>query len=222
MMHCGARRREFGAMDNTARLQRSVEKIASERTRLLAATQGLSPEQADFHATEGAWSISEIVQHVGLAETGLRDIVKKVLQADRPVYRVSYDELPITIKGVPETLTRLGFELMSPFSFMARFAPRQIAPFVIANPIIKAKAAPQAEPRRRMTLADAIAFLAEVRESTMQLVQGVKGKDLSRFQLVHPLLGQQDLYGTLELIASHDHRHILQIEDVKRHSRFPA
>jgi hypothetical protein len=138
------------------------------------------------------------------------------------VYNVRYDELALGIKGIPSGVTRIGFELMSPFLFMARAIPRQLAPFLIANPIFKVRAAPQAEPRQKMGRDEVLVFLAEVRRSTLQLLESVKGRDLERFHWLHPVLGQQDLFGMLELIASHDQRHILQMEAVKKNSRFPV
>jgi hypothetical protein len=211
-------------MIHQERLQASVAKLTDERARVSALIQGLTPEQADFQPEATAWSINQIGQHIGLAERGVAAIVKNLFQGGRNqgVYNVRYDELALGIKGIPSGVTRIGFELMSPFSFMARAIPKQLAPFLIANPIFKVKAAPQAEPRQKMGRDEVLVFLAEVRRSTLQLLESVKDRNLERFHWLHPVLGQQDLFGMLELIASHDQRHILQMEAAKKNSRFPV
>jgi hypothetical protein len=152
------------------------------------------------------------------------DIVKSLFQAPggRRVMEVSYDQLPLTIQGIPRGVARLSFELLRPFSFMTRYVPKSVVQFMLAHPIVRAKAAPQSEPTHGKARAELAAFLGDVRQSTLRLLDTVKDKDLSRFHWSHPILGYQDLYGILDLIASHDNRHIQQIENLRKDPRFPG
>jgi hypothetical protein len=198
--------------------------MEEKRERIAALLRPLSQAQLDFQPDPNSWSIGQVAEHVALSERGLLDIVKSLLQgpAGRRVLEVSYDQLPLTIQGIPNSVARLSFELLSPFSFLTRFTPKSVVQFMLANRVLKAKAAPQSEPAHGKARADLLAFLSEVRQSTLRFLESVKNKDLSQFHWSHPILGYQDLYGILDLITSHDNRHIRQIEIVRNDPRFPA
>jgi hypothetical protein len=211
-------------MTGAERLRKNAETMGAERERIVGAVRGLSQAQLDFQPAADSWSIGQIAQHVGLVERGLTEILKKMLRqpGGKGVLRIGYEELPLTIQGIPQEVARLGFQLLSPFAILTRFAPRSIVPSVIANPVVKAKAAPQTEPPRGTPRAGIVEFLTSVRQETMQVLKNAQDKDLTRYHWLHPLLGYQDLAGTLELIASHDRRHILQMDHVRNYPRFPS
>ena len=206
------------------KLQDSIAKMGEKRGRIAGAIQQLSQAQLDFRPGPKSWSVGQVAEHVALSERGLMNLVKSLFHdpGGRRVLEVSYDQLPLTIQGLPTGVARLSFELIRPFSFMTRFTPKSVVQFMLANPIVKAKAAPQSEPAHGKARAELAAFLTEVRHSTLQFLESVKDKDLSQFHWSHPLLGYQDLCGMLDLIASHDNRHIQQIEDVRKDTHFPA
>ena len=205
-------------------LQNSIARIEEERKRIVAPLQDLTQAQLDFQQTAKSWSIGQIAEHVGLAERNLMEIVKTLFQqpGGRKVLEVSYDQLPLTIKGIPSSMARFSFELLRPFMFMTRFIPKPLVQSLLANPIVKAKAAPESEPTHGREGREVTAFLTRVRQSTLQFLESVKEKDLSQYHWAHPLLGYQDLCGILGLIASHDSRHVLQLENVKKDPHFPA
>lgn len=211
-------------MTNVDQLQDSIARLNEKREKIARTVRELSQAQLDFQPATAAWSIGQIAEHVALSERGLMNIVKSLFQgpAGRRVLEVSYDQLPLTLQGIPTSIARLSFELLRPFSFMTRFTPQAVIRFMLANPLVKAKAAPDSVPAHGKARAELAAFLTEVRQSTLQFLESVKDKDLSQFHWSHPLLGYQDLSGMLDLIASHDNRHIQQIEDVRKNPRFPA
>jgi len=206
------------------KLQDSIARMEEKRGRIAGAIQKLSQAQLDFQPGAKSWSIGQVAEHVALSERGLMEIVKSLFQepGGRRLLEVTYDQLPLTIQGIPTGIARLSFELLRPFSFMTRCTPKSAVQFMLANPIVKAKAAPESVPAHGKPRAELVAFLSDVRRSTLQFLESVQDKDLSRFHWSHPILGYQDLYGMLELIASHDNRHIRQIEDVRKNPRFPA
>jgi DinB superfamily len=211
-------------MTNTGRLPNSIAKMHQERERIVGIVQGLPQAGLDFQPNAKSWSIGQIAQHVALVEGGLMYIVQKMLQlpGDQRVLKVGYDQLPLTIKGIPQDIVRVGLKLLTPFSFLSRFVPRSMISWLIANPIIKAKAAPLAEPLQGTAQEGIVVFLSAVRECTMQVLENVTDGDISRSHWIHPLVGYQDLPGTLDLIANHDHRHIQQIANVRKNSQFPG
>ena len=205
------------------KLQDSIAQMEEKRRRISDVVQTLSQAQLDFQPGPRSWSIGQVAEHVALSERGLMNLVKSLLQGPggRRVLQVSYDQLPLTLQGIPTSFARLAFELLRPFSFMTRFTPQAVIRFMLANPLVKAKAAPDSVPAHGKARAELVAFLTEVRQSTLQFLESVKDKDLAQFHWSHPLLGYQDLSGMLELIVSHDSRHILQIEEVRKNPRFP-
>ena len=206
------------------KLQDSIARMEEKRERIGDAVRPLSQAQLDFRPSPDVWSIGQVAEHVALSERGLLAIVKSLMEdpGGRRVLEVSYEQLPLTIQGIPNDIARLSFELVRPFSFLTRFTPKSVVQFMLANPIVKAKAAPQSEPAHGKPRAELIAFLSEIRRSTLHFLDGVKDVDLSQFHWSHPILGYQDLYGILDLITSHDTRHILQIEGLRKDPGFPA
>ncbi|HWP86136.1 MAG TPA: DinB family protein [Terriglobia bacterium] len=211
-------------MTDQTKLQEGIVRIQEQRGRIIGVLQTLTQAQADFQPAAGAWSIGQIGQHLALVERGLMEIVRDMFDRSGPrqVLKVEYDRLPLTLKGVPRGVARFGFQMIRPFSFLARFTPQALISFVIANPIVKATAAPQTEPAPGKKTAEVLTLLSEVRQETLRLLERAKERELSQYHWLHPVLGYQDLYGTLELIASHDQRHLQQIERVRKDARFPA
>ena len=152
-------------------------------------------------------------------------IAKKVVQsagAEASASKtVGYDELPITPTMVPKSVFRLA-PILKPFALTMRFMPAPLHEFIISNPVVKVKTAPNLEPKAGMERRDIITFLNQVREETLRWLESVKDRDLSRYEWEHHLLGHHDIYGTLDCVADHDHRHLQQIEGVKKNSKFPA
>lgn len=204
-------------------MQHSITKMQENREKIVGSVRDLSQAQLDFQPAPESWSIGQIAEHVALSERGLMDIVQSLFQKPGApkLLRIGYDQLPLIIKGIPNDIARLSFEMLQPFSFLTRFTPNAIVQFMLANPIIKAQAAPRSIPAHGKARGDLAAFLAQVRKSTLQFLETVKDKDLAQYHWVHPLLGYQDLYGMLGMIASHDHRHIQQIEAVRKDPHFP-
>jgi hypothetical protein len=77
------------------------------------------------------------------------------------------------------------------------------------------------QPRVGLTRTQILKILSDTRKTTMDLINPVADWDLSRFRLNHPLVGEQNVYGILELIASHDQRHTSQVESIKKTSDYP-
>ena len=120
---------------------------------------------------------------------------------------------------IPPRILRLTPVLL-PFSLMSRLMPQSLQTSLLANPVVKIKTAPLVEPKFGISRAELIEQLRQVRQATLSVLQPVQEWDLSRFRWFHPLMGTHDVYGTLELLASHERRHSGQIERVRKDPRF--
>ena len=212
-------------MTNEEKFARAKDQMQRERTAFLARFEGLSQVQLDFKPARDSWSVGETAQHVGLTEQVIRDNLQKLLQeaGDRPdtLRKVEFHELPLAPRFIPAALFRFPPFLMS-LSLMSRMVPRPVQTFFLANPLLKARAAPNVEPKAGMPKNHLLEFLRSGRESTIALLEPSKSRDLSRIRWEHPLMGTHDIYGTMELLAGHEQRHRIQIERVKSDARFPA
>jgi hypothetical protein len=168
--------------------------------------------------------VGEVAHHVGLTEDFLirsaGEILSSAGEGGRVTKKVSLDQLPLGPQFVPHSVLRLPF-VLGPITLMSRVTPRFVQSVILANPLIKARTAPQLEPRAEIPRRELLGFLARVRRSTLSTLEAVKDRDLSQFCWRHPLMGSQDIYGVVDLMASHDQRHERQIDRITRHPRFP-
>ena len=212
-------------MTSEEKFARATELMQTEHNAFLARFEGLSQAQLDFKPARDSWSVGEVAQHVGLTERVIRENLEKLLReaGDRQdtLRKVGFHELPLAPRFIPAGLLQFPPFLIS-LSLMSRMVPRPVQTFFLANPLLKARAAPNVEPTAGMPKNELLEFLRSGRESTIALVEPSKSRDLSRIRWEHPLMGTHDVYGTMELLAGHERRHRTQIERVKSNERFPA
>ena len=216
-------------MTNPERLASAIGKLQEERaaflrSALLIPNAGLSQAQLDFKPAADSWSVGEVAHHVGLTERVFHRYMTDLLRSGSPEQGASrtirFDELPMGPQMIPTSLLRLAPVLM-PFAIMSSLMPQSLQSALLANPLVKIKTAPAVEPKHGIPRGELLDFLQQARQATLDLLEPVKDWDLSRFRWFHPLMGTHDVYGTLELIASHDRRHAGQAERVKKDPKFP-
>lgn len=59
-----------------------------------------------------------------------------------------------------------------------------------------------------------LAELREVRERTLAFIEETRGRDLSSYSMPHAFLGTLNIYGWLQMIASHEVRHTKQMREI--------
>jgi uncharacterized damage-inducible protein DinB len=59
-----------------------------------------------------------------------------------------------------------------------------------------------------------LAELREIRERTLAFIEETRGRDLSPYSMPHAFLGTMNMYGWLQLIASHEIRHTKQMREI--------
>lgn len=211
-------------MTNAERLASAIGKLQEERAGFLRRMDGLSQAELDFKPAPDSWSVGEVAHHVGLTERVFHRYMTELLRSGNPEQGASrtipFDELPMGPQMIPMSLLRLAPVLM-PFAILSSLMPQSLQSALLANPLVKIKTAPAVEPKHGIPQAELLGFLKQARQATLELLEPVKEWDLTRFRWFHPLMGAHDVYGTLDLIASHDHRHAGQIGRVKSNPKFP-
>lgn len=212
-------------MTNKERLMKSVDRLQEQRAALLRKVDYLSQQQLDFRSDRLSWSVGQVTHHVGLAEElwqgYLRELLEGASSAQERTRKVTLKEVPFKSRLVPEFLLQSSLFLV-PASVFINVLPRPVQSMMFAVPLIRMQSGPRMQPKAGLSLSELLQLLERVRRSTLEILKPVEERDLSRFFIDHPLIGKQNIYGMLELIASHDQRHALQIESVKRSPRFPA
>jgi hypothetical protein len=82
-------------------------------------------------------------------------------------------------------------------------------------------AIPRMQPKLGLPRVQILKLLDETRNATLAIVQPLAAWDLTLFRVIHPLVGDQDVYGILELLANHEQRHSQQIDLIKKLPGFP-
>ena len=59
-----------------------------------------------------------------------------------------------------------------------------------------------------------LAELREVRERTLAFIEETMERDLSKYTILHAFLGTLNVYGWLQMIASHEIRHTKQLREI--------
>jgi uncharacterized damage-inducible protein DinB len=59
-----------------------------------------------------------------------------------------------------------------------------------------------------------LAELREVRERTLAFIEETMERDLSKYTILHAFLGTLNIYGWLQMIASHEVRHTKQLQEI--------
>ena len=59
-----------------------------------------------------------------------------------------------------------------------------------------------------------LAELRGVRERTLAFIEETRGRNLSKYNMPHPFLGNLNAYDWLQFIASHEIRHMKQMREI--------
>ena len=211
-------------MTNEQKFDKGIDHLQHQREILLGKIEPLNQNQLDFRPSRQSWSVGQVAYHVGMAESVWLGYLKKLLksagQERKATLEVSLDELPFSSRIIPDFVLR-SWLFLTPASFFIKLIPRPVQSMLFAVPIFKMDAGPRMQPKHGESRAHVLRYLAETRREALDLLQPLKDWDLTRLRIVHPLVGEQDVYGVLELLSSHEQRHSQQIEAIKSRSSFP-
>ncbi len=211
-------------MTNAEHLTKALDRLQHERAVFMSKCDRLNQAQLDYQASRHSWSVGQVAHHVGLSESVWQGYLKSVLKdANREkgaTLKVSLDEVKFSFRLIPDFILNSPF-VLTPLSLMMNMVPRPLQSMFFAVPLIKMDAGPRMQPKHGLPRAQIFKLLEEVRRLTLHLLEPLAEWDLTRFRILHPLVGDQDVYGILELLASHEQRHAQQIETFKKAHAFP-
>lgn len=157
------------------------------RKELKQATAHLSVEQSNQRENGTGWTISEIVEHVGIVLNGVLMITNKLLaQAES--------------KGA-----KWDGNFNPPLSFAEQVSVLKDA---------KLEAPERVHPQGKQTVAESLAKLDESLQSLKDLRSRIEATNASNEKFPHPFLGDLTVYQWLVLAGLHERRHIQQIERI--------
>jgi hypothetical protein len=162
-----------------------------------ALAAGLTAEQLNWQPAPGSWSVGQCLEHLCLTDEAYLASISPALKQkpDSPVDQIA------------------------PGFFGAWF----IRSFVEPSPNTRRAPAPRKiRPAARIDLAVLERFLSG-NKSCRELIVQARGKDVNHIRFWNPFLpGLRFTVGTgLEIIASHQRRHLLQAERVRDSANFP-
>lgn len=211
-------------MTNRDRLQKAVDRLQQERAALLRTFEDFDQAQLDYRPRRDSWSAGQVAHHVALGEAVWQSFLKKIISDDHrdsgAVERISLDQVPFSSRVFPDFLLRSPLAT-GPLSFLVNFVPRPVQSMLFAVPLFKFDASARMRPTHGLLRGRLLEILRDVRQETLSLVEPRADWDLTRFRVIHPLVGSQDVYGVLELLASHEQRHSLQVNSIKKQPDFP-
>jgi hypothetical protein len=176
-------------------VQQLIGEVGAARGRFLAAAGDPSPVQAAFKPAPDSWSMTEITEHITLAEqAGINGMWKALegLRSGRPVWS---GELVHRGRSIQEVVAATWQEKEQVPSVAA---PRWGGPFAYWAAALRA-----CQP-----------LLAELGEA-------LEAVDLARVVYPHPISGPLDARQRLEFLRFHLDRHTAQIQRVRRNPAFP-
>jgi hypothetical protein len=172
-----------------------LEKVRRARTAFLDAAESPSAAQGVFKSSAEAWSLSEITEHITLAEQGGINGMWKALDGVRAGKPVFTGELVHQGRSIEEVVA-------------ATWGERVKAPDVAA-------------PRWGGPFAFWAASLRACQPVLEELVHALEGEDLGRIVYPHPISGPLDVRQRLEFLRFHLERHTEQVRRVRAHPAFP-
>jgi hypothetical protein len=169
-----------------ARLAEAMDYVEEKRKELLQSFAGVSADRLGRKPSDGAWSVAEILDHLGIVESGVARLIAKRAGKAREA--------------------GLGEE-KSTESVLASFDQQrgQLETMKMQSPTT-------VEPRTNADLTEALEGLKASRESLRAAALAANGLSLSEIKHTHPFLGELDLYQWIIFLGQHEARHRKQIE----------
>jgi uncharacterized damage-inducible protein DinB len=169
-----------------ARLAETMDYVEEKRKELLQSFASETWDSLTSHPSKGGWSVAEILDHLGLVESGVARLIAKRAGRAR---EAGLGEEQSTQSVLP------SFD-----SYRAKLDS------------MKMESPETVKPRANIDLNEALQALETSRESLRTAVATANGLSLSEIKHTHPLLGELDLYQWLIFLGQHELRHKKQIE----------
>ena len=169
-----------------ARLAETMDYVEEKRKELLQTVAGETKDRLTSHPSAGGWSVAEILDHLGIVESGVARLIAKRAGQAREEGLGEEKSTASVLPSFDQHRAKLdGMKMESPETV---------------------------KPRANVDLNEALQGLDSSRESLRTAVATANGLSLSEIKHTHPLLGELDLYQWLIFLGQHEVRHKKQIE----------
>ena len=111
-------------------------------------------------------------------------------------------------------LSRADKQLQKPPKAVPFYKRFHVPMMIVEKRVIKRKAPSNVEPQNVGEKEEMLAEFRGVRERTMAFIEETRGRDLSKYNMPHPFLGNLNAYDWLQFIASHEIRHTKQMREI--------
>jgi uncharacterized damage-inducible protein DinB len=164
-------------------------------------------------------SLTAIIQNLSRAQSELlraADIVPAEQWKTRPAEgRWSAGELTGHLITVERAIIGGTDKLLKKPPKAVSFFKRFHIPMAVAESrLIRLKSPVPLDPRIVREKEEMLAELRQVRERTLAFIEETMGRDLSKYRMTHPFLGSLNAYEWFQLIASHEIRHMKQMQEI--------
>jgi len=199
-----------------------LENLRSLRRQTLTLIYPVTEAQGAWVPRPGAWSITQILDHVVLLEAMYRDAIKSLMdlakQGRQPEIHYSMDDIDVSVPVVPKAALSA---LEVPLDFANRFIPAVVRQTVIRFPVLSATSPTVARPRADLTMALMRDRLLESAIQNTDLLSGPFPGDPRKMTISHPILGINNVLEIMGMMAAHEERHQDQIRAVLTEQRLP-
>lgn len=168
-------------------IEEIYQSLDSTRGKLLKVIESLPAEKRTARENADGWSISEIVEHIGIVEGGITRIIEKLL-------------------GKAENEGRSFDGIFNP--------PLSLGKIIEFSQEQKFKAPERVYPQGFQTIEESLSILSKNRSDLKLLQKRIEGVDSSEQKFPHPALGDLNPYQWLAVINFHEYRHLQQIERI--------
>jgi len=111
-------------------------------------------------------------------------------------------------------LTRTDKLLQNPPKSVPFYRRFHVPMMIVEARVIRRKAPAAVEPQMAGEKEETLAELRGARERTLAFIEETKSRDLSKYNMPHPFLGNLNAYDWLQFIASHEIRHTKQMREI--------
>jgi uncharacterized damage-inducible protein DinB len=111
-------------------------------------------------------------------------------------------------------LSRADKQLQKPPKVVPFYKRFHVPMIIVEKRVIRRKAPSNVEPQNVGEKEEMLAEFRGVRERTMAFIEETRGRDLSKYNMPHPFLGNLNAYDWLQFIASHEIRHTKQMKEI--------
>ena len=173
--------------------ERAVSELQTTRKLFLDSVAGLSDAQWNFKPAPEVWSVAEVAEHIAISEDMIFGLI-----TERIMKAPAEPDKKAEVQGKDQIILEK-----------------------VVDRSVKAQAPEMLRPTHRWATQQALLdHFKESRERTIAYVDNTQDELRSHF-MDHPLLKTLDGYQWVLTLATHSHRHTLQIEEVKANPNFP-